>query len=571
MATIDSTPFCDICQHRDLNKSAEEYCPQCEEALCGDCTEHHNISKSTKSHQTISIEKYNKLPSFIKQISHNCQEHGCILEFYCKSHDYFCCKICSISAHKECKEIIYIEDFLPPSKGHQSVAFDNIEKVLKKIESNISSAIKDRKRNLTELHEQKRVISEHIKDKRNEINVLLAHLEEELLEKVSALEKTNCEKIAEVITKLEDEKEKVGGVQKDVESVKMFASDLQIFMGTKAFQESISTNEINVQQVYGNGSLNNVTMKCTFNEKLEGFIKDIKTFGDIEINNSEKHVSFSWKGDKSAQIFKPKSVAKSIETINVRLERKITIDCYGLSGCAVSESGHMLFLQAYSNRMMKYTQNGEFISESRINPEANGIGYDFSVIDSNTVAVSNGGNHPQQIHLIDINSTKTSQVFQLRDWCCGLSYSNDLFICCTYHNGIKIYDRSNSNVRILPNSPKSADDTYVASNANRIFHTNWREDSVVCYDFSGQVQWKYVDSKLLRKPFGITLDANSNVYVACFDSNNVVVISPDGKQAKELIGASDGLANPRALFFHKTKHLLLVANYNNGALVYDVI
>ncbi|VDI49312.1 Hypothetical predicted protein [Mytilus galloprovincialis] len=128
MATIDSTPFCDICQHRDLNKSAEEYCPQCEEALC------------------------------------------------------------------------------------------------------------DRKRNLTELREQKRVISEHIKDKRNEINVLLAHLEEELLEKVSALEKTNCEKIAEVITKLEDEKEKVEGIQKDVESVKMFASDLQIFMGTKAFQ-----------------------------------------------------------------------------------------------------------------------------------------------------------------------------------------------------------------------------------------------------------------------------------------------------------------------------------------------
>ncbi|VDI49313.1 Hypothetical predicted protein [Mytilus galloprovincialis] len=275
-------------------------------------------------------------------------------------------------------------------------------------------------------------------------------------------------------------------------------------------------------------------MKCTFNEKLEGFIKDIKTFGDIEIDNSEKHVSFSWKGDKSAQIFKPKSVAKSIETINVRLERKITIDCYGLSGCAVSESGHMLFLQAHSNRMMKYTQNGEFISESRINPEANGIGYDLAVIDSNTVAVSSGGKHPQQIYLIDMNSTKTRQVLQLGDFCCGISYSNDSFICCTYSNGIKIYDRSHFNVRMLPNSPKTAANTYVASNANRIFHTNscnWRDDSVVCYDFSGQVQWKYVDSTLLRKPYGITLDTISDIYVAGSDSNNVVVISPDGKQA----------------------------------------
>ncbi|XP_063418484.1 uncharacterized protein LOC134701284 [Mytilus trossulus] len=439
------------------------------------------------------------------------------------------------------------------------------------MEGNIFSAIRDRKRNLTELREQKRIISEHIKDKRNEINAFLDHLEEELQEKASTVEKTNCEKIEEIITELEDQKEKVDGIQKDVESVKMFASNLQIFMGTKAFQERISTNEINVQQVYDNGSLNNVTMKCTFNEKLEGVINHIKTFGDVEIDNCEKHVSFSWRGDKSAQIFKSKSAAKSIETINVRLGRRININRESISGCAISEAGNMLFLQAHNNSIMKYAPNGEFISESCINPATSGIGYDLAVIDSNTVAVSSGGHDPQQIYLIDMNSTKTSQVFQLGDWCCGLSYNNDSFICCTYHNGIQIYDRSNSNVRILPNSPKWADNTYVASNANQIFHTNWCDDSVVCYDFSGQVQWKYVDSTLLRKPYGITLDTYSNIYVAGSDSNNVVVISPDGKQAKELIGASDRLANPRALFFHKTKHLLLVANYKNGASVYDVI
>ncbi|XP_071149670.1 E3 ubiquitin-protein ligase TRIM71-like [Mytilus edulis] len=571
MANNESASFCVICQSRDLNKLAEEYCPQCEEVLCGDCQHHHKTSKSTKSHQTIPIENYKKLPSFIKQITHNCKEHDCFLEFYCKSHESFCCKICLISGHKECKETIFIEDFLKPLPGHQSAALDNIEKVLQDLQSNICSAIKDRNRNLTELREQKRVIEEQIKEKRKEINNLLDNLEEELLQKVSIHEKTNCREIEEIITKLEDEKEKVDEIQKEVESVKMFASNLQIFMGTKTFQESISTNEINVQQAYDNGSLNNVTMKCTFSEKLEGFIKHIKTFGDVEIDNSEKHVSFSWKGDKSAQNSKPMSVAKSIENIYVRLGSKIDINHDGISGCAISEAGNMLFLQAHCNRMMKYAPNGEFISESRINPEANGIGYDLAVIDSNTVAVSSGGNTPQQIYLIDMKSTNMSQVLQLGDWCYGLSYSNDSFICCTYHNGIKIYDRSNSNVRILPNSPKSAGDTYVASNANCIFHTNWRDDSVVCYDFSGQVKWKYMDSSLLKKPYGITLDTNSNIYVAGSDSNNVVVISPDGKQAKELIGASDKLTNPRALFFHKTKPLLLVANYNNGASVYDVI
>ncbi|CAC5407976.1 unnamed protein product [Mytilus coruscus] len=551
MATIDIASFCDFCQNRDINKSAEEYCPQCEEALCRECTDNHKISKLSKMHHTISVEKYRKLPSFIKQIKHNCEVHDCFLEFYCKSHEYLCCKLCLISGHKECKETIFVEDFLTPSSGHQSVVLGYIEKVLTDIGINISSALKDRNRNLMELH----------------------HLEEELQENASTLEKTNCRKIEEIITKLEDEKEKVDRIQKDVETVNMFASNLQIFMGTKAFQESISTIEMNVQQVYDNGSLNNATMKCTFNEKLEEFIKHIKTFGDVEIDNCEKHVSFSWQSHKSAQIFKPTSVAKSIENINVRLGRRININREGISGCAISEAGNMLFLQAHSNRLMKYSPNGEFISESCIDPEASGIGYDLAVIDSNTVAVSSGGFSPQQIYLIDMNSTKTSQVFQLGDWCCGLSYNNNSFICCTFRNGIKIFDRSHSNltnVRILPNAPDKVDYTYVTSNENRIFHSNWNDDSVVCYDFSGQVQWKYCDL-LLRKPYGITLDSNSNIYVAGSYSNNIVVISPDGKQAKELIGASAGMSSPRALFFHKTKHVLLVATNNKVAFMYDVI
>ncbi|VDI53653.1 Hypothetical predicted protein [Mytilus galloprovincialis] len=122
MATDQSVLLCDVCQKRHLNKSAEEYCPQCEEALCRECRDHHKLSKWLKSHQTITVDKYNKLPSFIKQISQN------------------------------------------------------------------------------------------------------YHLEEELLEKVSTLEKTNCREIEEIITKLEDEKEKVDGIQKEVESVKLFAS-----------------------------------------------------------------------------------------------------------------------------------------------------------------------------------------------------------------------------------------------------------------------------------------------------------------------------------------------------------
>ncbi|XP_052079881.1 transcription intermediary factor 1-alpha-like [Mytilus californianus] len=298
MATNERESFCVICQSRDLNKSAEEYCPQCEEVLCGDCRHHHKISKSTKSHQTIPIENYNKVPSFIKKISHNCKEHDCFLEFYCKSHESLCCKLCLISGHKECKETIFVENFLTPSLEHQSVALNNIENVLTDLEINISSTLKDRHRNLTELREQKQMIAEKIKEKRQEINTRLDNLEEALLEKVSAIEKEYCQSIEDVIVALEDEKKKVKEIQKEIESVKMFASNLQIFIGSKSFQQRVSTNETNVQLLNDNGCFNNLTMKCTFNDKLDGLIKEIQTFGEIEIDNREKHVAFIWKGNK---------------------------------------------------------------------------------------------------------------------------------------------------------------------------------------------------------------------------------------------------------------------------------
>ncbi|XP_063418453.1 uncharacterized protein LOC134701255 [Mytilus trossulus] len=571
MATHESVLLCDVCKNRHMNKSAEEYCPLCEEALCRECRDHHKASKLLKSHQTIPVEKYRKLPLFIQEIKHNCEEHDCFLEFHCKFHDVLCCKLCLISGHKECKETIFIEDFLTPSSRDRSAALDNVEKVLKDLESNISTALKDRNRNLTELREQKQVISKNIREKRQQIDLLLDRLEEAILEKASTMEKVNCQKIEEVITKLNEEKKIVDEIQKDVESVKLFASNLQIFMGTKAFLVSVSANENKVQKLYDIGSFNNVTFEFTFNEKLEAVIKEINTLGDMKVDFSEKHVSFSWKSNQSAQIYKSISEPTSIEEISVKLVQKINIGRNTLSGCAISEAGNMLFLQAHKNNLLTYCPNGELHSESCILKGQPGMGYDLAVVDSEMVAVSSGGNPPTKIHFIDMSNSKLHKTINCQDWCYGLSYHNGSFICCTHDNGIKLYDTSQkqNNIRILPSAPRDVDETYVTSNEKSIFHSNWRTNSVVCYNYNGQVQWTYSDA-LLRKPYGITLDSYSNIYVVGSVSNNVVVISKDGQKAKQLIGASDGIFNPRAVYFHKTKNVLLVANYDGVAFLFDV-
>ncbi|CAG2186798.1 unnamed protein product [Mytilus edulis] len=224
------------------------------------------------------------------------------------------------------------------------------------------------------------------------------------------------------------------------------------------------------------------------------------------------------------------------------------------------------------NQLLKYCPNGEFHSEIRINPVMKRIGYDLAMVDSNTVAVSSSGNFPYKIYLIDTNRAETRQVFDINDFSYGLSYHNESFVCCTFQNGIIIFNRSyqtKPNIRILPNAPKRLVKHYVTSNENSIFHSNCNDHSVVCYDYNGQVQWKYSDS-VLRKPFGITLDSYSNIFIAGSESNNIVVISKDGKQAKELIGASAGISNPHAIYFHKTQNVLLVTNFEGAVFLFGV-
>jgi DNA-binding beta-propeller fold protein YncE len=51
----------------------------------------------------------------------------------------------------------------------------------------------------------------------------------------------------------------------------------------------------------------------------------------------------------------------------------------------------------------------------------------------------------------------------------------------------------------------------------------------------------------LRNPAGIALDKNRNVYVAGRSTNNVVVLSPDGSNCREILTQSDGLYRPFSL------------------------
>lgn len=77
--------------------------------------------------------------------------------------------------------------------------------------------------------------------------------------------------------------------------------------------------------------------------------------------------------------------------------------------------------------------------------------------------------------------------------------------------------------------------------------------------------WKY-KSGSLQSPTGITTDGFGNVYVVGMHSKNVIVISKDGQNGRELFKCK---VKPFSVHFNKHNNRLLVRDYE-GATLYDV-
>ena len=82
--------------------------------------------------------------------------------------------------------------------------------------------------------------------------------------------------------------------------------------------------------------------------------------------------------------------------------------------------------------------------------------------------------------------------------------------------------------------------------------------------------WAFKDTKVLQVPMGIALDQHRNVFVAGKGTNNVFVLSPDGKNCKQILTKSDGLDKPRSLRINIDRNELLVCNENGPAFLFSL-
>ncbi|XP_063398530.1 uncharacterized protein LOC134683271 [Mytilus trossulus] len=562
-----STTTCGVCEQSNITKPSTIWCFECDEGLCSECKDHHSRSKGTWKHDTLLISEYQKIPRDIVKITDTCATHNEKFTFYCKKHDSLCCGSCIVENHMECRDFDKLTDVIQNTK--LSNAFYEIEQSLAELSDNIHIIRKNRENNLGRLSKEKTQIEEAIKQTRITINNHLDKIQDDIIKKLNETEVNESKIISKLLISLKENDREITEIQTKIENIKQHATDLQTFIAMKELVKRISSKDQFLQSMINSGNFKDSELSYNPNATMQDLANRIKNFGELKIEKKTCKVVLTRRKDKQAQILLPHILSRSVDNIDLKLLQTINEPGDFVRGCCMLPDGKMAFSHNSRKVVRVFNLNGTKDFEVNTGTQAFDVAY---ISHDNTLAVTSGESNTKCITIIDMQSKQIKKTIPVDSKYYGIDViSEGKLICSALGKGIQLINLHNSSITDIVRDNQIPGLCYVATFGDKIYHTNNQSKSVRCYDLQGTVEWTFQNERILSGVRGVAVDNDGNVYVVGEYSKNVVVISTDGQQYKELAKASDGLFDPQCLDYYKNTNQLLVSNFRNTAMTFTLI
>ncbi|XP_076088149.1 uncharacterized protein LOC143058530 [Mytilus galloprovincialis] len=557
-----NTSICGICSLRQITKTSEHWCSECEEALCDECEEHHKLLKATRRHKPIPISSYKSLPSFIADINQSCVYHNEQYQIYCNEHAIPLCLQC-INDHSKCN-VTSIEKITMNIKT--SGQFLDLESRLADLLQNIERIKKNRKANVTDIETLREQHVKEIKQIRVEINNHLDNLEKQILEELKEKEYQCKECIQKVFLPVKERGSIITQCQLNFKSIKDYASDLQTYIGMRDLEVKVDENEQYLQSLIDTKGLEHLDLVYKVDTNVQNILNNLKSFGSIEIKNHISDIELTRAKDKQAQI-QVAAPRKTVNDVKLIQQKKIITNGAVVRGCCMSREGDFLFTDHALQSLYVIKSDGTLEYKISVDPS---FGFDITFVDDNNVAITSGvSTNKTGIDIITIENRSTLKFINLPGPSYGITRDHDSLFVCVEGQGIyKVNTVDYTTTHVI--SCKFPRRSYVSVFDGKIYYTDSNDHSVVCCDRNGSHVWTFREISVLKCPRGITVDNDGNVFVIGLESSNVVILSNDGKHHKDILTIQDGLVEPSAISFDKQKRKLLVANLKNFAFLYNV-
>lgn len=559
--TSTSIYICSICTDEE---HAITWCTNCEKFLCTDCEKHHQRSKASKDHNTMSTHDYRNLPNFMRQTSNLCKDHNKKNEFYCSFHSYHCCIECIADKHQQCKDLKPLADSLKDVKSSANIPLlknnlkdlnESYKEVLHYLEERIKTINNQKDEGIKSVSQMRQSLSEHF-DK------LEKHLLDDLESKHSKLKSD----IEELVKKIDNRAKRVDELRVAFSTMEQYASEQQIYIGLREFENNISQESKYLEELDSGNQLDNITLEIILSTALQSILQEVKSFGNISITPAPKSIQVKNIGKNQAQqlvskVHEMEHIKPSLmSTLSVPNRYTLNIPDCQIYFDSTNENYTLLLLDQNEKRMMQFSSEGVFIKHVmtfRDEPHT------LCHVTGDIVAVTFRG--VKKVKLVEVDKNKIKKDIPLPHQCFGVSSDGEVLVI-SHAKDRKIIVLKHVNCEDKDMSKQTLEGICadrLSLFEGKIYGTNRSENEVYCYRITGERLWTLAN-QYIRQPEGIAVDRNGFVFIASNGNNRIVVLSPDGKTSKTVLSENDRIRGPGAININRESGMMIVSSYIDG-------
>jgi hypothetical protein len=226
----------------------------------------------------------------VLEINEVCNEHHEKFIAYCKEHERPCCRICILENHKDCKEVVIVENIIHNIKT--SHIFNEIERSIDELIETIGKIRQNRETNYSAIKEQKISVENEIRELRTQIDKHFDKLQEGLMKELTEKENGIAIETRELLVSLDEKQKELTEHQINIVNIKRYASDLQAYLAVKQIEKNVETEDTCLQTIVNSDSLNQTKLSYKIDSALNTIAIIIKKFGEVVVESMPSELTF---------------------------------------------------------------------------------------------------------------------------------------------------------------------------------------------------------------------------------------------------------------------------------------
>ena len=245
-----------------------------------------------------------------------------------------------------------------------------------------------------------------------------------------------------------------------------------------------------------------------------------------------------------------------------------------ITGCTVTTNGDAILCDTLNNKIKLLNSSGVLTR----NVELSSRPWDVSVLDQTSIIVTLPDK--DQLQVVQVYpQLNRGRVIKLNETCWGVAVGKgELYVTCGdgFRDGeITVLGLDGKVKRRLGVNQYGSclfmtpDYITVNSSGEKIFVSDSNACTVTCMSVDGRVIYTYKDDSM-RGTEGLLCDSEDNILVCGMWSNNVKVLTADGKRHCSLLTASDGLKEPWSIAYRDSDNTLLVGCASDHLLSFQL-